>query len=123
MGVTRFRCASTAMLGRQGLGIASVCRRLTPDRVAAKVALLILMGMLAGSMRGWAAEPLRDAPVVWYEMDRQDIPAPKERNPNIIISAARATVWRPTDRFFNFERIARRIGNWFGGARVQPAAA
>ena len=67
-------------------------------------------------------EPLRDGPVVWYDRDDADIPEPAERDPDFIVSSARAALWRPLDRFFHPGRFARRVGSWLGGQRVPPAA-
>jgi hypothetical protein len=66
--------------------------------------------------------PLRDAPVVWHENDRQDVPAPAPRDPNKVRSSVDATFFRPLGRIFHPGRIVRGIGTAFGGDHVPPAA-
>ena len=65
---------------------------------------------------------LRDAPTVWHENDRQDIPQPERRDPNLTRDAIESSFFRPMGRFFNPARIARHVGSLFGGDHVPPAA-
>lgn len=64
---------------------------------------------------------LRDAPVVWYADDMRTIPAPADRDPNIIHAAVDATFFRPMGRLLHPGRFIRRVGTAFGGDHVQPA--
>lgn len=65
--------------------------------------------------------PLDDRPVVWYEADRQDIPQPAVRNPNLLWDQVNETVFLPIGRFTHPGRLVRRVGTLFGGDHV-PAA-
>ncbi|UCF40663.1 MAG: hypothetical protein JSW43_13220 [Gemmatimonadota bacterium] len=77
---------------------------------------------LAGVALAAGEPPLRDAPVVWHENDRQDIPAPRPRDPNKVRSSVEATLFRPLGRIFHPGRIVRGFGSIFGGDHVPPAA-
>jgi hypothetical protein len=69
-----------------------------------------------------ADEPLRNAPVVWYDDDRRGIPEPEERDPSLLWDGPQSSIVRPLDRFFTPSRIGRQIGAWFGGSdHVRPA--
>lgn len=85
---------------------------------AKAVALCALTGLAVTS----GDPPLRDAPVVWHENDRQDVPAPAPRDPNKVRSSVDATLFRPLGRIFHPGRIVRGIGSAFGGDHVQAAA-
>ncbi len=85
---------------------------------ATAVALCALTGLAVGT----GEPPLRDAPVVWHEDDRRDVPAPAPRDPNKVRSSVDATFFRPLGRIFHPGRIVRGIGSAFGGDHVQPAA-
>ena len=85
---------------------------------AAAVALCALTGLAVTP----GDPPLRDAPVVWHEDDRRDVPAPAPRDPNKVRSSVDATFFRPLGRIFHPGRIVRGIGSVFGGDHVQPAA-
>ncbi len=85
---------------------------------AATIALCAITGLaLPGG-----DPPLQDAPVVWYEDDRRDIPPPEPRDPNKVRSSVEATFFRPLGRIFHPGRIVRGVGSIFGGDHVQPAA-
>jgi len=68
-----------------------------------------------------AGEPLRDAPVVWHDNDRQNIELPARRDPNLIRDAIESSFFRPMGRLFNPARVVRHIGSLFGGDHVRPA--
>jgi hypothetical protein len=66
--------------------------------------------------------PLEDAPAAWEEDDRRSIPLPKERAPNLLRDGVDESFFRPMGRFFHPGRAVRRVGTWFGGDHVPPAA-
>lgn len=69
------------------------------------------------------AQTLRDAPVIWHEDDRRDIPAPKPRNPSVIASTVHDHVVVRSSQFFHPGRALRQLGVVFGdGDHVPPAA-
>ena len=58
-----------------------------------KVRLLLpLLALFAAPVR--AADPLVDAPVVWWEDDRNDIPKPAKRDPNLLRDQIHTTLDR-----------------------------
>lgn len=69
-----------------------------------------------------AAPPLRDAAVVWYDDDWQDIARPAKRDPNMLWDAPLETVVRPAARATNPTRAVRKVGVLFGGDHVAAAA-
>jgi hypothetical protein len=71
---------------------------------------------------GGAASILRDAPIVWHDDDRRDIPKPAVRDPNDIRAALDATLFRPLGRFLNPVRWVRAIGSIPDNQRAAPAA-
>lgn len=81
-------------------------------------AALVVLGLAVPTSRG----PLRDAPVRWWDDDRQDIAQPTFRDVNIIRSAVDATLFRPLGRLFHPGRFVRRVGSVFGGEVAPPAA-
>ena len=90
-----------------------------PSRTDLAVAALLAVACAAPV----AAAPLRDAPVVWYEDDRQDLTAaPKPRNPNLLWTSANETFIRPVGRLVNPVRLARRVGTLFGAENVHDAS-
>jgi hypothetical protein len=93
-----------------------------PVRRVAGVLAVTLGLAISGPSAGVAAEPLRDAPVIWHEDDRRDIPQPEERSPNVLWDSIADTFVHPIGRFFNPGRVVRRVGVPFGGQPVQPAA-
>lgn len=133
MGAIRFRCAEAhgsrrrrPPTGRLAILMAVVCAVLAPPFALLPPSMLLPASVLqvpsplqpAGAL---AAEPLRDAPIVWYEDDRRDIPEPEERDPGLVYTLAKETVFRPAERFFHPGRFLRRVGTLFGGDRVPPA--
>jgi hypothetical protein len=91
-------------------------RRANGRATAGALCALTGLAVMAGE------PPLRDAPVVWHENDRQDVPAPAPRDPNKVRSSVDATFFRPLGRIFHPGRIVRGIGTAFGGDHVPPAA-
>jgi hypothetical protein len=69
-----------------------------------------------------AAAPLCDAPPVWYDDDRRDVPPPRVREPNLVWNGPLETFVRPLGRITHPGRLVRRVGTVFGGDHV-PAAA
>jgi hypothetical protein len=69
-----------------------------------------------------AAEPLTDAPPVWWDDDRRDIPQPAEREPNLLRDQIHTTFVLPVGRNASPSALTRRIGTLFGGDHVRPAA-
>jgi hypothetical protein len=69
-----------------------------------------------------AAAPLTDAPPVWWEDDRRDIPEPAERDPNLLRNQIHSTFVRPVSRNASFSALTRRVGTLFGGDHQRPAA-
>ncbi len=69
-----------------------------------------------------ADPPLSDAPVVWHENDRRDIPPPAPRDPSLARDAIDASLFRPMGRLFHPGRMVRRVGTLFGGDNAPPAA-
>ncbi|MBZ0267239.1 hypothetical protein K8I85_03725, partial [bacterium] len=67
------------------------------------------------------AAPLTHDPVVWYDADRDAIPEPAERAPNLIWTYMEDTVFSPTSRFLDPARLVRRVGVPFGGDHVPVA--
>ena len=74
------------------------------------------------SLPALAAEPLSDAPVVWWEDDRNDIEEPAERDPNLLRDQIHSTMVRPVQRNASPSSLSRRVGSWFGGDHWRPAA-
>ncbi len=72
--------------------------------------------------RAAAAEPLRDAPVVWEMDDRRDAPRPKERDPNLLRDGIEESIINPLGRLLNPSRLVRKVGVLFGGDHVLPAS-
>lgn len=62
---------------------------------------------------------LVDAPPVWQEDDRRDIPLPKTRDPNLLRDGIDESFFRPVGRFFHPGRAARRV--LYGGQPVCDA--
>lgn len=62
-----------------------------------------------------------DAPVVWYEDDRNHVAEPEERDPNLLWDGINDTVILTRERFTSPVRLIRRVGTAFGGDHV-PAA-
>ncbi len=69
-----------------------------------------------------AGEPLRDAPVIWHEDDRNHVAEPGERDPNLLWDGINDTVILPRERHTNPVRLIRRVGTAFGGDHVPPAS-
>jgi len=69
-----------------------------------------------------AAEPLRDAPIVWVADDRRDIPKPEERDPNLLRDGIEESFFNPLGRLLNPSRLVRKVGVLFGGDHVQAAS-
>jgi hypothetical protein len=68
-----------------------------------------------------ADPPLREAPVVWYDDDKRDIPQPASRDPNLMRDALEASFFRPIGRLVNPGRLVRNLGTAFGADHVPPA--
>lgn len=66
-------------------------------------------------------KPLRDAPIAWYEDDRQPIELPAEREPSIAWDYFEDSWGQPRERLTNPVRITWSIGRLFGGDKVPPA--
>ncbi len=89
------------------------------DRLAAALSLVLLCA--AAPVR--AAEPLRDAPVIWYADDRRNVTSEiAERDPNLIWNAINESMLRPVSRWTKPSRLVRHVGVLFGGDHVPPAA-
>jgi len=69
-----------------------------------------------------AAPRLADAPPVWEEDDRRDIPLPKTREPNLLRDGIDESFFRPAGRFFHPGRVVRRVRAMFGGQGARRAA-
>jgi hypothetical protein len=69
-----------------------------------------------------AAPHLVDAPVVWHEDDRRDIPQPVPRDPNVVATAVDETFFRGLGRLLNPVRLLRTFGTTLGGQPAHPAA-
>jgi hypothetical protein len=63
---------------------------------------------------------LVDAPAVWQEDDRRDIPLPKTRDPNLLRDGIDESFFRPVGRFFHPGRAVRRVSS--GGEPASCAA-
>jgi hypothetical protein len=72
--------------------------------------------------RAVAAEPLRDAPIVWEMDDRRDAPKPAERDPNLLRDGIEESFFNPLGRLLNPSRLIRKVGTIFGGDHVQAAS-
>ena len=68
-----------------------------------------------------AVEPLRDAPVDWYEDDRNSIPQPADRDPNLLRDKIHTTFVLPVRRHTSPSAAVRSVGEWFGRDKVPPA--
>lgn len=62
-----------------------------------------------------AIPPLEDKPIVWEEDDRNNIPMPKVREPNLMADGISESAFRPVGRFLDPRRLMRRVGEPFGG--------
>jgi hypothetical protein len=82
---------------------------------------VVALSLVAGI--GVAASPpdLQETPGVWHENDRQDIPQPQRRDPNLTRDALESSLFRPMGRLFNPARVVRHVGSLFGGDHVPPA--
>ena len=82
--------------------------------------LLVAFCVMGGNAYG-ERPPLRDAPVVWYEDDRNDVAEPAERDPNITLDYFDGSWAQPRERLTDPVRITWKIGTLFGGQQVPPA--
>jgi hypothetical protein len=85
-------------------------------------AAALAIGACLLAAAGGGIVTLRDAPIVWHEDDRRDIPQPAEREPNDIRAALDATFFRPLGRLLNPVRWVRAIGSAPRNERAGPAA-
>ncbi len=69
-----------------------------------------------------AAPYLVDAPVVWHEDDRRDVPQPTPRDPNVVATAVDETFFRGLGRLLDPVRLLRVFGTTLGGQPAHPAA-
>jgi hypothetical protein len=96
-------------------------RRAAVRLLGAALSAVALLG--APLPRGARAAPLRDAPIIWQEVDRYDLPsAPAARDPNQTWTSANGTFFRPVGRLVNPVRLGRRVGSLFGGNNVRNAS-
>lgn len=65
-----------------------------------------------------AWSPLSDAPIIWWEDDRNDIAMPEEREPNLRRDQFHTTLVRPARRHLKPTLLFRRIGTLFGDGEV-----
>lgn len=101
-----------------------VCRPF-PPRFARALALAVSAGFFAvvSPAAVLALEPLRDAPILWWENDAAAIPnIPAERDPIIRRDQFTSTFARPLQRNTRFSNVTRRVGSWFAGDHVPPAS-
>lgn len=82
----------------------------------AEIAAAVLILTIAAAVG--AEVPLVDRPVAWYDMDRDSVPEPSERDPNLTWDKFETTVLRPASRLIAPAGNIRRIGSLFGGERV-----
>ncbi len=96
----------------------------TPSvRLAAALLLATAAPLLAPAPAALAREPLRDAPVVWWESDDAPLSAvPREREPSIQKDRFTSSVVRPLQRNTRFSNVTRRVGSFFGGDHAPPAS-
>jgi hypothetical protein len=86
-------------------------------------AVIALAALFSTAAPAWAGGPrLVDAPPVWEEDDRREIPLPKTRDPNLLRDGIDESFFRPVGRLFHPGRAARRVGRLFGGQRARHAA-
>ena len=83
--------------------------------IAAIAAGLLLMTVSAAAGK----DALRDAPVIWYDDDRNDIAEPRRRQPNLLWDGPKETVQRPLVRITRPGRLIRRARSRFGGDHVR----
>ncbi len=83
-----------------------------------------VLATAAAPARGSDRPPLRDAPVVWWEDDASIsiTTPPVERDPSIPKDQFTQSVVRPLQRNTRFSSVTRRVGSWFGGDHMPPAA-
>ncbi len=98
---------------------ATRCR--VADVSARVLALPFVIAIALAPAPALPAPPLRDAPVIWHDDDRRDIPEPRERDPNLLWDSIDDTAVRPFGRLMHPGRIVRRVGGLFGGDHVPPA--
>ena len=79
------------------------------SRPLAALALVLSVGVAARV----AGPPLRDAPVVWHEDDRRDIPQPAPRVVNRTRAGVEADLFQPIGRLFDPARFVRWIAGGF----------
>ncbi len=84
-------------------------RRLSASRQLTALVVVICAGVAARP----AGPPLRDAPIVWHEDDRQDIPQPEPRRVNRTRAGVDAGLFQPISRFFDPVRFVRWIAGGF----------
>ena len=86
----------------------SRCAELARAVCLAAGALVLVSGALPG--RAVAREPLRDAPVVWYEDDQRALEHfPAERDPNLAFDYFNESVFRPLGFYLDPVRNIRRL--------------
>lgn len=66
-------------------------------------------------------EPLRDAPVIWHEDDRNHIEKPEPRDPSIKWDYFEDSWGQPRERHTDPARLVRAMGTWFGRDPVRAA--
>jgi hypothetical protein len=101
------------------LRIAFASMMIPPTWRSKKLIALALLwcGLVAGSFGAWTT--LADAPIIWHEDDRRDIPKPESREVGLIREVMDESIWHPLDRLFNPARAVRRIA---GNPKTHPAA-
>lgn len=84
-------------------------------------ALFAALLLAAAALPASSSSPLSGGPVVWYDRDDADIPAPAPRDPNLTWDAVETTVIGPASRVFHPVRNVRRLRGLFGGETAPRA--
>lgn len=86
------------------------------------LALVIGVTALVPSLAVAGDDPLRDAPVVWYEDDRRSLDTvPDARDPNLKWDQFNESITRPLGYYLHPGRFVRRLSVPFGGEREKSS--
>ncbi len=91
-------------------------------QLAIGIGMVAALGAATMPESARAADPLVDAPPMWWEADDADIAKPAERDPNLLRDQLTTTIIRPLNRNAQPARLARRVGTLFGGQLHREAA-
>ena len=86
--------------------------RIRRPNASGRLSALVVV-ICAGVAARPVGPPLRDAPIVWHEDDRQDVPQPEPRRVNRTRAGVDAGLFQPISRLFDPVRFVRWIAGGF----------